>query len=168
MKKLSFLMMIVLGLTMGMVFSPSKSYAVLTAMTEAGMREATAQAGIAITAVDKIALDMSIKTVAYGDSDGTNGTAGYLSMNNISFLGSVQLLSPVDISISTQKDPFSSSTNLVTGIDVKVSGLKIDVDHFDIGSITAGTAPGEGKSFGSFHIRDFHAQISGNVRITTH
>jgi hypothetical protein len=69
MKKLSFLTMIVLCMTMSMMFSPSKSFAILTAMTETGMREATAQAGIAITAADKIALEMEIGTIAYGDMD---------------------------------------------------------------------------------------------------
>jgi len=148
-----------------MVFTPSKGYAIMTAMTETGMRDATAQAGIAITATDKIALDMQIGTIAYGDADGTDGKAGYISMNNVSLLGSVTLQNPVSISVSTQKDAFSN--NIVTGIDVVVSGMKIDIDHFNIGSITVGTAPGQGNSFGSISVTDYHAQISGNVRITT-
>jgi hypothetical protein len=164
MKKLSFLMIIILGMTMGVVFSPSKSYAVLTALTETGMKEATAQAGIAITAADKIALDMEIGTVAYGDTDGTDGNAGYLSLNNISMLGSVDLKEPVSISVSTEKDAFSNT--MVTGINLSLSGASIDIDHLNIGSITVGSAPGEGTSFGSISISDYHAQISGNVRIT--
>jgi hypothetical protein len=165
MKKLSFLTMIILCMTMGMVFSPSKGYAVLTAMTETGMREATAQAGIAITASDKIALQMEIGTFAYGDNDGTDGTPGYLSLNNISLLGTINLKEPVSISVSTEKDPFSNT--VMTGINVSLSGARIDIDHFTIGSITVGSAPGEGASFGSISITDYHAQISGNVRITT-
>jgi hypothetical protein len=164
MKKLSFLTMIVLCMTMGMMFSPSKSFAILTAMTETGMREATAQAGIAITAADKIALEMEIGTIAYGDMDGTDGKAGYISMNNISLLGTVNLKEPVSISVSTEKDPFSNT--IMTGINISLSGARIDIDHFDIGSITVGSAPGDGPSFGSISIRDYHAQISGNVRIT--
>lgn len=164
MKKLSFLMMIVLGVSMGMVSTPSKGYAIMTALTETGMREATAQAGIAITAADRIALDMEIGSIVYGDSDGIDGTAGYLSINDVSFQGSVMLDEPVFISVTTEQDLFSHT--MVTGINVSLNGATIDIDHFDIGSITVGTEPGEGKSFGSISIRDYHAQISGNVRIT--
>jgi hypothetical protein len=149
---------------MGMVSTPSKGYAIMTALTETGMREATAQAGIAITAADQIGLSMEIGSIVYGDSDGTDGTAGYLSMNDISFQGVIALNEPVSISVSTEKDLFSH--NMVTGINISLNGATIDVDHFDIGSITVGSEPGQGNSFGSLSIRDYHAQISGNVRIT--
>ncbi|MBU1171888.1 MAG: hypothetical protein KKD44_20230 [Proteobacteria bacterium] len=165
MKKLSFLMTIVLCVSMGMAITPSKGYAVLSALTETGMREATAQAGIAITAADQIALNMEIGSMVYGDSDGTDGTAGYLSVNDVSFQGVINLQEPVSISVTTEQDLFSHT--MMTGINVSLNGATIDVDHFDIGSITVGTEPGEGNSFGSISIRDYHAQISGNVRITT-
>ena len=164
MKKLSFLMMIVLGVSMGMMSIPSKGYAIMTALTETAMREATAQAGIAITAADRIVLDMEIGSLVYGDSDGTDGTAGYISMNDISLQGAISLQEPVFISVTTENDLFSHT--MVTGINVSLNGATIDIDRFDIGSITVGTEPGEGKSFGSISIRDYHAQISGNVRIT--
>ncbi|MFA6011303.1 MAG: DUF6160 family protein [Desulfobacteraceae bacterium] len=166
MKKLSFLTMIVLGVSMVMVSLPSKGYAIMTAMTETGMREATAQAGIAITAADKIAIDMEVGCITYGDDDGTNGNPGYISMNDVSFSSVINLKDPVSIAVTTQMDPYQNT--MVTGIDVAMSGMTIDVDHFNIGSITVGSAPGEGKSFGSFSIQDYHATISGNVRITTH
>ncbi|GAB6093759.1 hypothetical protein JCM14469_00110 [Desulfatiferula olefinivorans] len=166
MKKLSFLMMIVLGLSMGMMFAPSTGYAVMTALTETGMREATAQAGIAITAADRVALDMEIGSLVYGDADGTDGRAGYLSVNDVSFRGVVELPEPVSISVTTEEDLYSHT--LVTGINISLNGAVIDVDHFDIGSITVGREPGEGNSFGSISIRDYHATISGNVRITAH
>jgi len=91
MKKLSFLMMIVLCVSMGMVSTPSKGYAIMTALTDTEMREATAQAGIAITAADQIAFGMEIGSLVYGDSDGTDGTPGYLSMNDISLQGVIGL-----------------------------------------------------------------------------
>lgn len=166
MKKLSFLMMIVLGASMIMVSSPSKGYAILTAMTETGMRDVTAQAGIAITAADKIAMDMEIGSLTYGDTDGTDGNPGYISMNNVSFSAVMDFKDPVSIAVTTKMDPFRNNA-MVTGIDVTMSGVTIDMDRFDIGSITVGSAPGEGKSFGSLSIRDYHATISGNVRITT-
>lgn len=151
---------------MGMMSTPSKGYAVLSALTETGMREAVAQAGIALTASDRITLDMEIGSMTYGDDDGTDGTAGYLSMNNISCQGVAQFKEPVFINVTNEIDSYSDV--MVTGIDISFDGAVIDVDHFDIGSITVGSAPGEGNSFGSFSIRDFHAEISGNVRLTTH
>lgn len=166
MKKLGFLLICVLCVSMGMASAPSKGYAVLTALTDTGMRQATAQAGIAITASDRVTLAMEVGSMVYGDSDGTNGTPGYLSVNDVSFLGVISLKEPVSISVSTEKDPFSNT--LVTGIDITLSDAVIDVDHFDIGSITVGTKPGQGNSFGSISIRDYHAQISGNVRIVSH
>jgi len=166
MKKLSFLTMIVLGATMVMISSPSKGYAIMTAMTETGMREATAQAGIAITAADQIAMDMEIGSITYGDTDGTDGKAGYISLNDVSFNAVLGLQNPVSIAVTTKMDPYQNT--MVTGIDVTMSGMTIDMDRFDIGSITVGSAPGQGNSFGSFSIRDYHAVISGNVRITTH
>ena len=166
MKKLSFLTMIVLGVSMVMISLPSKGYAIMTAMTETGMREATAQAGIAITAADKIAMDMEIGSLTYGDSDGTDGNPGYISMNDVSFSAVLGLQNPVSIAVTTKMDPYQNT--MVTGIDVTMSGMTIDMDHFDIGSITVGSAPGQGNSFGSISIRDYHAVISGNVRITSH
>jgi len=166
MKKLSFLTMIVLGVSMVMVSLPSKGYAIMTAMTETGMREATAQAGIAITAADQIAMDMEIGSITYGDSDGTDGNPGYISMNDVSFSAVLGLKNPVSIAVTTKMDPYQNA--MVTGIDVTMSGMTIDMDHFDIGSITVGSAPGQGNSFGSISIRDYHAVISGNVRITSH
>jgi hypothetical protein len=166
MKKLSFLMMIVLGLSMGMMFAPSKGFAIMTALTETGMREATAQAGIAITAADRVALDMEIRSLTYGDADGTDGNPGYISLNDVSFSAVMGFDAPVSVAVTTKMDPFENI--MVTGIDVVMSGMTIDVDHLDIGSITVGSEPGEGDSFGSVSIRDYHAVISGNVRITAH
>jgi hypothetical protein len=166
MKKLSFLTMIVLGATMVMISSPSKGYAIMTAMTEAGMREATAQAGIAITAADKIAMEMEIKSIAYGDTDGIDGNGAYLSLNDVSFNAVIAFKDPVSIAVTTKMDPYQNT--MLTGIDISMTGMTIDMDRFDIGSITVGSAPGEGKSFGSFSMRDFHSTISGNVRITSH
>lgn len=151
---------------MGMMSLPSKGYAVLSALTETGMRGAVAQAGIALTAADRITMDMEIGRMTYGDDDGTDGTAGYLSMNDISCRGVAYFKEPVYINVTNEIDEYSDL--MVTGIDISFDGAVIDVDHFDIGSITVGSAPGEGNSFGSFSIRDFHAEISGNIRLTTH
>jgi hypothetical protein len=162
MNKLSFL--IVLGVLIHMVSGPSKGYAVMTVLTETGMRAATAQAGIAITATDRVTLAMEMQSLIYGDEDGTDGTPGYVSFNDVSFLGVIDVPEPVSVSVTTEEDAFSNGR--VTGITIDMNGAVIDVDHFEIGSITVGSEPGEGKSFGSISIRDYHAEIRGNVRIT--
>jgi hypothetical protein len=145
---------------------PNSSFAKLTALSDEELKEVTGQGGISIIAEDTIGFDMKIGTVYYGDDDGTDGTPAYLSLNNIELLGSAKFDSPVMIDMSTELDPFSNQT--LTGINIEFKKVNIDIDHFTIGSITVGNAPGEGKSFGSFGIYDYHAEISGKIRITTH
>jgi hypothetical protein len=142
------------------------SFADLVALSETQMKETTAQAGIAITASDRIELDTEFKHLSYCDLDGTDGNAAYLSANNVAIKGYTQFSSPVSIDITTWKDGFSDVS--LTGIDMNFDGAEIHMDHLNIGSITVGNAPGEGNSFGSVSISDFHAKISGNVRITSH
>jgi hypothetical protein len=151
---------------LGVVMLPNQGVAQLSKMSDEELREVTGQAGISITAEDMIDLNMEIGTVYYGDEDGTDGTPAYLSLNDISIKGTAKFDSPVTVNLSTKVDP--STNTALTGIDIAVKGVTIDMDHFTIGSITVGSAPGQGKSFGSFGIYDYHAEISGNIRITTH
>ena len=81
MKKLSFL--IIFCCSMGMSLLPKSGYAIMTALTETGMREVTGQAGIAITAVDRVNLNIEADTVSSGDKDGTTGNPAYLSLNHV-------------------------------------------------------------------------------------
>jgi hypothetical protein len=162
MRKLTSLIIIVCVL--GVALIPGVGIAELSMMTDNELREVTGQGGISLVADDQIGFDMNIGTAYYGDDDGTDGTPAYLSVNDVSLKGSVTFDSPVNFGVTTKVDAFSNTQ--VTGIDIAVEGMSIDIDHFTVGSITVGSAPGEGKSFGSFGIYDYHAKISGKIRIT--
>jgi len=164
MRKLSFLTIIVCVL--GVTLIPGVGIAKLSLMTDDELREVTGQGGISLVAEDRIDFDMNIGTAYYGDDDGTDGTPAYLSLNDISLKGSATFDSPIAIDFTTELDPFSNQR--LSGINIAVDGVNVDIDHFTIGSMTVGSAPGEGKSFGSFGIWDYHARISGKIRITTH
>ena len=164
MRKLNSLIIIVCVL--GIALIPGVGIAELSLMTDDELREVTGQAGISLVAEDMIGFDMKIDTVSYCDDDGTDGTPGYLSLNDISFKGSTTFDTPVKIDLSTEFDPFANCVN--TGINLEVERVKVDIDHFSIGSIKVGSAPGQGKSFGSFQMSGFSADISGKVRITFH
>jgi hypothetical protein len=162
MRKLNSLLVIVCVL--GVALVPGVGMAELSLMTDDELREVTGQGGISFVAEDKIAFDMNLDNVYYCDDDGTDGTPGYLSLSDVSFKGSTTFDSPVKVDLATQFDPFANAVN--TGINIDVKGVKVDVDHFKIGAIRVGNAPGQGKSFGSIQMTGFSAEISGKVRIT--
>lgn len=164
MKKLGFLLNV--SLMVCVVMISENCFADLAALSVDEMRQTTAQAGILVTASDRVDMDLEFGTVAYGDEDGTDGRPGYISLNDVVIKGYAEFSDPVSVDISTTQ---SEITGLVVrGIDIQVSEAEIHMEKFDIGSITVGSEPGAGKSFGSVSIRDFHAKISGNVSITTH
>jgi hypothetical protein len=162
MRKLNSL--IIIACVLGVALIPGVGFAELSVMTDDELREVTGQGGFSLVADDQIAFDMRIGTVYYGDDDGTDGTPAYLSLNDISLKGSATFDSPVNLDVTTEVDPFSNTQ--VTGVNIAVDGMSLDIDHFTVGSITVGSAPGEGKSFGSFGIYDYHAKISGKIRIS--
>ena len=151
---------------MGMSLLPESGYAIMTALTETGMREITGQAGIAITAADRVTLNIEADAISYGDENGTDGNATYLSLNNVSLSGYADFKNSVSIDVTTEIVHFSDLA--VTGINIHMTEVVIQVDRFEIESITVGSAPGEGPDFGSFSMTDFYAHISGDVRITSH
>jgi hypothetical protein len=151
---------------MGILLQPKPGYAIMTALTDTAMREITGQAGIMITAADRITMNVEADTISYGDDDGTDGTPGYLSLNNVTINGYADFKNPVSFNISTKVDHVSDL--VVTGIDVHITEVEIRIDKFEIESITVGPEPGTGPSFGSFSMTDYRALISGNVRVTSH
>jgi len=164
MKKNLFLTIVVFAL----ILISQPSIAKMTSLSEKELRKETAQAGIMITADKHLDVNMAIKNVSYGDQDGTgpNDTRTFLSLNNVSLKGSFDFDSPVSVSVTTKKDIFDN--RVMTGIDVQINKVKVDIDHLTVDSITVGSEPGQGKSFGSFGIYGYKAEISGEVRITTH
>ncbi len=163
MRKLGFL--ITAMVITGVVSLPSSATA-LTSMTETQMRNATGQAGIVATMQDRTEFNTYVKTLAYGDDDGTDGRGAFLSMNDIEFKGSVTALNPVTTNITSEMDPYGN--RMLTGLNIGMDGVVVEMEKLNIGSITVGDAPGQGNSFGSISIEGFRAEISGNIRITTH
>ena len=164
MKKLSFLIAALWSL--GLILLPKLGFAELVPMSEPQMRQITGQAGVFISLSDQLNLNMDIETISYGDTDGNgNGEAAYLSLNDISMTGSAVLHNPVSVEVTTRSE--GDSNTAVTGVDIKLDGMTLDVGNFTIGSITVGSEPGQGTSFGSVSISNYHAEITGNVRIST-
>jgi hypothetical protein len=164
MKKLSFQAAVLFGMIM-MLF-PQAGLAKMTALSDGQMGEITAQAGISIKAKDHVDLDLSLDSLSYGDTDGTDGNAAYLSMNGVSLIGSLDFQKGVSVDVSTEMDPYAN--RMLSGINLVIKGMTVDIEQFKIDSITVGSEPGMGESFGSFEISNLHAEISGKVRITTH
>ena len=165
MKKIIFSLIAPLCL-IGVLVLPESGFAFMTTLSETGMRSATAQAGIAFSAADSVALRMEIDTIAYGDagSEGENGV--YLSVNDTFLQGEISTNGSVSVEVTTEPNLFTGFVE--TGVNIAIREVEISVDRFEIGSITVGANPGEGASFGRFIVEDFHAKISGDIRITTH
>lgn len=163
MRKLGFL--ITAMVITGVASLPGSSFA-LTSMTEDQMRNATGQAGIVATMQDRTEFNTYVKTLAYGDDDGTDGRGAFLSLNDIEFKGSVTAINPVTTNVTTEMDRYRNT--MLTGLNVSMNGVVVEMEKLNIGSITVGDAPGQGKSFGSISIEGFRAEISGNIRITAH
>jgi hypothetical protein len=150
----------------GLFLLPQIGNAEMASLSDDEMKAVTGQAGITFTAEDHVDFDMNIDTLAFGDDDGIDTNGGYLSLNDITLIGSADFDSPVSVAITTEMDPFQNT--MLTGLDLEMSGMEVKIDEFSIGSITVGSQPGEGKSFGSISMTGYHAQISGKLRITTH
>ena len=154
--------LVILFFCMGIALFPQKGSAALTAMNEAQMRDTTGQYGIALSAFEKVGLDAEIGHVAFGDRDVYRA---FLSLNDISMIGVITAAEPVSTTVTTGPNPFDDSIN--TGVDVKINDVSIAIDHYKINSITVGPEIAIGNSFGGFTISDYHARISGNLRIWT-
>jgi hypothetical protein len=169
MKRLSFHKMAQLVVILGLIFASQTSMAKMTSLSDDELSEVTAQSGIAI-AVDKLNLDATIDTLYYHDKDGlgegSGTTGGYLSLNDISLVGSVSFDNPMKIDIETSAD--AAGNTEVTKINMTMSDMTLDIDRFVIDSITLGSAPGEGKSLGSLGIYGLHARMTGNVSISAY
>jgi hypothetical protein len=161
MRKLRFLIMTIVCV----LLTAQSGLARITAMTDVEMKDVTAQAGITMTAVDQVDFASEIGTIYYGDTDGTDGNAAYLSLTGVSFAGSVNFANPADIRIET--GGMGGGSVEIAAIDITLNDMTLDIDHITIDAIRVGSAPGQGASFGSFGIYDMHTSISGNVRIST-
>lgn len=151
---------------LGVLVFPESGFAFMTSLSETGMRSVTAQAGIVMSTVEDVDFNMEIDTIAYGDTGLNPEESAFLSFNDIILEGAINSDKPVSVGVSTELNPYTGFVD--TGVSITMTEVEIDIDHFEIGSITIGSMPGEGASFGKFTLSDYHARISGNIRITTH
>ena len=164
MKKLGFLTLSLCIICL-MLF-PKPGLATMKKLTDGQLDTITAQAGISITATDRLDMNMTVGNLSFGDEDGTDGTRAYLSFNDITMNGSAVFDNPVTIDVTTESS--ANGDVALSGINLVIDGATIVMDHMKIGSITVGDNPGQGNSFGSIEISDYRARISGKVRITTY
>ncbi len=151
---------------LGILILPGTGFSFMTSLSDTGMRSATAQAGIAISSVDEVALNMEIDTIAFGSTGQLGEDSAFLSFNDIFMNGVITSNEPVSVAVSTELNPYTGFVD--AGVNIKITEVEIDIERFEIGSITVGAKPGEGASFGRIIISDYHATISGDIRITTH
>ena len=144
----------------------------LTVVSSAQLKTITGQAGITLTAKDTLGLNWSADKIVYGDSDGTNGIPGFLSFNNVEYVGDITFKNPVMVRASNEIDPYTGT--MKSGMNVEMNGAVVKIDRYHIGSITIEGEDGAGrpyanagKSFGSITVEGFSAEISGKIRITS-
>lgn len=162
MRKLRFLILTIVCV----LLTAQSGLARITAMSDTQMKGVTAQAGIAVTATDQLDFASETGTIFYGDTDGTDGTAGYLSLTGVSFAGSVRFNESAQVRVETGK--MGAGSTEIAAVEISMTDMTLDIDHITIDAIRVGSAPGQGASFGSFGIYDMHTRISGNVRISAH
>ncbi len=168
MKKIFFSLITPLCL-LGVLVLPESGFAFMTTLSEAGMRSATAQAGINLSVAESRALKMELNTVVYGDAGSQNVKDAYLGMKDVFLLGEVTNATnngSVLVDVTTELSPYTG--RLETGVNITLQDYKIDAGRFEIGSIMMGAIPGSIGDLGSIVVQSSGSTISGNIRITTH
>lgn len=144
----------------------------LTPVSNEDLRTFTGQAGMSLEISDRLGIDWKSDKIIFGDTDGTDGTPAFLSLNKVTYSGSVNFKNAVSSRVTTELDPYTGA--LKAGINLEMDGAVVEMDRFHIESITIDGAPGSekqfanaGKSFGSITVEGFSAIISGKIRITS-
>jgi len=152
-------------LAIGLMIIPQLGTAEMASLSEEQLNGVIGQAGMSFQ-IDRLNWDMTIETLAYGDEDGlgpgTNTTAGYFSLCGIEFVGAAQFTDPLKLDIST-----TGNGTGVKSVNMTMTGMTLQVDHFSIDAIRLGSKPGTGESLGSIYMSNMVASITGNVRIST-
>jgi len=155
-------------LAIGLMIIPQMGTAGMTPLSEEQMNNVVGQAGMSFQ-IDKLNWNITIDTLSYGDSDGlgpgTNTTAGYFSLCGIVFVGAAQFTDPLKVDVVTT----GNGTGHVglTGLNITMTGMTVQVDRFSIDAIRLGSAPGAGNSLGSIYMSNMVASITGKVQIST-
>jgi len=165
MKKIFFSLIAPLCL-LGVLVLPESGFAFMTTLSEAGMRSATAQAGITFSEAQKRTLRMQIDNIAYGNAVSENKSGANLSLNDLFLQGGITTNGSVSVDVTTERSPYSG--RLETGLNITFRDVEIDINRSEIGSIMVGAIPGLGAGFGSVRVEGGHSTISGGIRITTY
>jgi len=165
MKKIFFSLIAPLCL-IGVLVLPESGFAFMTTLSEAGMRSATAQAGISFTAAQKRALRMQVDTSAYGRTVSEQLKSTNLSINDIFLPGKIAANGSVSVGVTTELCPYTGRVE--TGVNVAFRDVEIDMNRVEIGSISVGAISGIGASLGSVKVEGLRSTISGSIRITTY
>jgi len=158
---------ITLLLAVGLMIIPHLGSAGMNPLSEEQLKDVVGQAGLSMQ-VDKLNWNMTIDTLAYGDSDGlgagTNTTAGYVSLCGIVFNGAARFTTPLTVDVVTAG---SGSGNVgLTSLNMTMTGMTLQVDRFSIDAIRLGSAAGTGSSLGSLYLSNLSASITGNVQLS--
>ena len=152
-------------LAIGLMIIPQLGTAEMASLSEEQLNGVIGQAGMSFLFF-MLNWGMTIETLAYGDEDGlgpgTNTTAGYFSLCGIEFVGAAQFTDPLKVDVST-----SGGGTRVKSLNMTMTGMTLQVDHFSIDAIRLGSKPGTGESLGSIYMSNMVASITGNVRIST-
>ena len=155
-------------LAIGLMIIPQMGTAGMTPLSEEQMNNVVGQAGISFQ-IDKLNWNITIDTLSYGDSDGlgpgTNTTAGYFSLCGIVFIGAAQFTDPLKVDIVTTGN--GTGHIGLTGLNITMTGITVQVDRFSIDAIRLGSQPGTGDSLGSIYMSNMVASITGKVQIST-
>jgi hypothetical protein len=146
---------------------PQMGTAEMTPLSEEQMNNVVGQAGISFQ-IDKLNWNITLDTLSYGDKDGlgpgTNTTAGYLSLCGIVFKGAAQFTDPLKVDIVTTGN--GTGNVGLTGLNITMTGMTVQVDRFSIDAIRLGSQPGTGDSLGSIYMSNMVASITGKVQMS--
>ena len=157
----------IISLLIIILLVPCFAGAKLIAISERDMDSIIGQAGIQI-AFNNAGIKMSAETLYYGDEDGIDGGGpAYLSLCDVNMDAEIHSSTPLRIDVGIVDNPFNPGQK-IESVMMQISDLTLDIHNFSIGAIRVGSAVGEGKSFGSFGIKNMDIEVTGNIMRWAH
>ncbi|MBU2488057.1 MAG: hypothetical protein KKA60_01575 [Proteobacteria bacterium] len=138
-------------------------------LTNEELSSVRAQTGIALT-TQGFNWEGQTDVLAWGDEDGCGtgekGTGAWLSLNNVIYKGRADFGESLSVQMTTETLP--NGMTEVTGLEMDFDHADIFIERFEVGSITLGPDPGQGKSLGSLVIGGMGIKIDGSVKFSAH
>lgn len=161
MQKTAYLVCILTLLMAASLLVPASASADLEALSEDEMGSISAQSGIAVHAED-VDLDMSADTIALGNP-AEDESSVFFSLTGVEMEGSIDMKNPLEITTTTGPNEFTDEP--VTSVNIRMDGVVMKTDRFEVDAMRVGSEPGKGPSFGSLYIKGMHNEISGDISI---